>query len=197
MFKDDWTRSSTTLQLLKDSARALATSPTHSPHYVNVTYPQVYSPLKPATAKLPRTPQAYYPRLQESPFPLSQPQPCRSSPPQVESSPRTPYSDVNNTSVDGSRYSYTHIREGSVPHERSEPHMPRISGGWGRGVSGESAISTQTWMAPSDPYVSREGHSPKPSPHYVNVDFSARSGILQNVAGMPVENCNNFHPIPR
>lgn len=197
VFKDDWTRSSTTLQLLKDSARALATSPTHSPHYVNVTYPQVYSPLKPNTAKSPRTPQTYYPRLQESSFTLSQPQPSHGSLPRVEGSPRIPYSDFNNTSMDGSRYSHSHVRESLVPHERSESHMPRISGGWGRGVSGESTISTQTWMAPSDPYIPREGHSPKPSPHYVNVDFSAKSGILQNVAGKPIENCNSFHHVPR
>lgn len=196
MFKDDWTRSSTTLQLLNDSARALATSPTHSPHYVNVTYPQVYSPLKPTTANLPLTPQAYHPRLKESPFPPAQPQPCRNSSLRVEGSPQTSYSDFNNAFADGSCYSYSSVREDSVPHEPSESHMPRISGGWSRVVSGESPISTKTWMAPSDPYIHREGHSPKPCPHYVNVDFSVRSGILQNVAGTPVENCNNFH-IPR
>ncbi|CAL4158928.1 unnamed protein product, partial [Meganyctiphanes norvegica] len=41
VFKDDWTRNAATLQLLHDSGRPMASpvTPSHSPHYVNVTYP--------------------------------------------------------------------------------------------------------------------------------------------------------------
>ncbi|KAK8396935.1 hypothetical protein O3P69_005137 [Scylla paramamosain] len=192
VFKDDWTRSATTLQLLNDSARALATSPSHSPHYVNVTYPQVYSPLKPTAVNLPLTP---------SPFLPPRPQPYHTPSPQVEGSSRTPFTDVNRAFMEDrsscSHSGYSQVNENVAPQEPSESHMHRISGGWSRGVPRESAVKPQTWMVGKEPHIPREGHSPKPSPHYVNVDFSARSGILQNVAGTPVSNCNSSHHVPR
>ncbi|XP_076034885.1 zinc transporter 6-A-like [Oratosquilla oratoria] len=43
VFKDDWTRSSTTLQLLNDSAQALKTSLSKSSNYVNISYPPPYT----------------------------------------------------------------------------------------------------------------------------------------------------------
>ena len=95
------------------------------------------------------------------------------------------------------RSSYGHMKENAVSHNPSESHMHRISGGLNMGVLGESPMNTQAWVVGKEPHIPREGHSPKPNPHYVNVDFSARSGILQKVAGMPVKDCNSSHHIPR
>ncbi|MPC32076.1 Zinc transporter 6 [Portunus trituberculatus] len=167
VFKDDWTRSATTLQLLNDSARALATSPSHSPHYVNVTYPQVYSPLKPTAVNLPLTP---------SPFLPPRPQPYHAPSPRLEGS-RTPFTDANRAFMED-RSGYSHINN-AAPQKPSESHMHRIPGGWSRGVARETTPKPKTWTVGREPYIPREGPSPKPSPHYVNVDFSARSGMVQ------------------
>ncbi|XP_069950792.1 zinc transporter 6-like isoform X2 [Cherax quadricarinatus] len=181
VFKDDWTRSSTTLQLLNDSARALATSPTHSPHYVNVTYPQVYASNKAPVGNSFFQPQAYYPSHPQTPFSLSvaQGQVDVNLPSQPSSIPGTlvNLTDGINRSFLDNRISFSNNQNqveevfstsDPVLYEKLYSEGCRNSIGW---LTGKNTITLQGWTPENK-------HKHKTSPYYVNVDFSSRSNVL-------------------
>ncbi|XP_069184008.1 zinc transporter 6 [Procambarus clarkii] len=216
VFKDDWTRSSTTLQLLNDSARTLATSPTHSPHYVNVTYPQVYAPNKTPGGSSSLQAQAIYPSLPFTPYSpsVAQGQGTYSSPSLVLSPniPETSFvqnftEEINRNPLDMRspiKHDQNHIEEEfntsvSGLYGKLNSEGCRNSPAWLTGRLGRNSISLQDWRSENKAYLGREVHSQKTSPYYVNVDFSSRSSMLCTAKEMSENSIssNNVNHSPR
>ncbi|XP_042233924.1 zinc transporter 6-like isoform X2 [Homarus americanus] len=207
VFKDDWTRSSTTLQLLNDSARALATSPSHSPHYVNVTYPQVYPPTKSPTVSSSFQSQAYYPTLPRPPFSHTVPQGyVATKSPSLMSSMIPGTSTTSSLTVGISKSvldtkTTVSIKQNRVDDElsssdpllygNSDTEAFKSTPDLSAGGSGEKAVSLHDWASGSKSSIGREAHSQKPSPYYVNVDFSSRSNILRAPTETPQSKISN------
>lgn len=200
VFKDDWTRSSTTLQLLKDSARALVTSPSHSPHYVNVTYPHVYAPTKGSAGNSSFLPQAYFPALSQAAFPSAVPEEnTASNSPSLLMSSNIPGRTTTKEYIEEidrdfmknrttQNLTQNHVDEDlstsdPVLYGNSELEVYRNSSSWKTGRLRENKASIQNWTSGNKSSRGREMHSQKPSPYYVNVDFCGRSNMLQAATG--------------
>lgn len=227
VYKDDWTRSSTTLQLLNDSARALVTSPSHSPHYVNVTYPTIYPTRLPTATPAPPPPpppppsfpphhhqhqhhQASHPGFQ-SPRYISTGTPRTSAP----SSTSYPSPQVTPGSSSASSRNYydpklghghshhgegeTRSYHGEVSDDDDDDRGGRLAG-WTAGVAEHNDTYThgsKAYNLSIEPGSSlgRDSHSPKPSPYYVNVDFSVKPNSMSQ--GSMSARRNDFPNTPR
>ncbi|KAK3858369.1 hypothetical protein Pcinc_035443 [Petrolisthes cinctipes] len=204
VYKDDWTRSSTTLQLLNDSARALVTSPSHSPHYVNVTYPTIYPRLPTSTPtpppSFPSHPQHHHHQTPhpgfQSPRYLSSGTPRTTAP--SSASHLSPEVTPGSSSAPSRNYynpqggpGHSHHGEGEAKSYHGEHSDDddndnngdkggKLSGWKAGGVAQHTDTFTHTSKAHNlsnesgSSSLGRDTHSPKPSPYYVNVDFSVK-----------------------
>lgn len=202
VFKDDWTRSSTTLQLLNSSARTLYTSPSHSPHYVNVTYPQVYAPPRtPIGNSSSYPPLVYYPNSpRHSPFSPPNATTVPSIPSVSMSSRSSLFSTTKNfaeltSNADkvGVSFNQNHTEKelsSSDPslYGKSYSEVHRNATVFAAEESEENKIDLQNWKDGKETDIRRDIHNQKPSPYYVNVDFSSRSHVLSNASGSALEN---------
>ncbi|KAK4327784.1 hypothetical protein Pmani_001754 [Petrolisthes manimaculis] len=204
VYKDDWTRSSTTLQLLNDSARALVTSPSHSPHYVNVTYPTIY-PRLPTPTPTPSSFPSHSHHHHQTPHPgfqspryLSSGTPRTSAPTSAshlspDVTPGSSLAPSRNYYNPQSGPGHSHHGEGEASRSYHREHSNddddddddgdkggKLSGWKAGGVTQHTDTFTHTSKAYNMSYesdsstLSRDTHSPKPSPYYVNVDFSVK-----------------------
>nr|XP_027228322.1 zinc transporter 6-like isoform X3 [Penaeus vannamei]XP_027228323.1 zinc transporter 6-like isoform X4 [Penaeus vannamei] len=180
VFKDDWTRSSTTLQLLNDSSRALASSPSHSPHYVNVTYPHIYPSAKSSGGRSP-----FFPH--NSPI-----GPISTYSPSTLSQGILGYSHSTPTLSSSSSEHYDHGAHRNFPKERMalQNNLSDDTHRLGSAMHREATYLSSPGLDESQGKVqgSRVGEggfagnqlSQKPSPYYVNVDFLNRSNVLHD-----------------
>ncbi|XP_042883331.1 zinc transporter 6-like isoform X1 [Penaeus japonicus] len=181
VFKDDWTRSSTTLQLLNDSSRALASSPSHSPHYVNVTYPHIYPSAKSAGGRSPffphtspvGPPSTYSSSsLSQGSIGFSHSTPTLSSSASAEHYDHGAHRNLRNERMPFQNHlsNDTHRLSSAVHKEATYLSSPGLDESQGKAQGDRVGEGSFTGNQLSQ----------KPSPYYVNVDFLNRSNVLHD-----------------